>query len=125
MSKHYQKLTNFFKECTEDCTRFLGDESFCNPSFISRVETFVKLMEPCSQEIELMTKQCPEIIFGGFEVVTERMLFDHRENGKYGIENLQLREETKSVARTNIDTERDFGMLDRIMKLKPKALDLA
>ena len=38
---------------------------------------------------------------------------------------MQLREETKSVATTNIDPERDFGMLDRLMKLKPKALDLA
>ena len=82
-------------------------------------------MDPCSQEIELMTKQCLEIIFGGFEVVTERMLFDHTENGKYGTEDMQLREETKSVATTNIDPERDFGMLDRLMKLKPKALDLA
>ena len=85
----------------------------------------VKLMEPCSQKIELMTKQCLEIIFGGFEIVTERMLFDHTAKGKYGTENLQLREETKSVTTANIDPEGDFGMLDRFMKLKPKALDLA
>ena len=48
MSKHYQKLINFFKECTEDCSRFLRGESFCNHSFVSSGETFVKLMEPCS-----------------------------------------------------------------------------
>ena len=30
-----------------------------------------------------------------------------------------------SVATTNIDPERDFGMLDHLIKLKPKALDLA
>ena len=52
------------------------------------------------------------------------MLLEHTENGKYGTEDMQLREETKSVATTNIDPERDFGMLDRLMKLKPKALDL-
>ena len=52
------------------------------------------------------------------------MLFDHTEKGKYGTENLQLIEETQSVATTNVDPERDFGMLDRLMKLKPKALDL-
>ena len=125
MSKHYQKLTKFFKECSEDCSRFLGGEFFCDLSFISRNETFVELMEPCFQEIELMTKQCLEIIFGIFEVVAERMLFDHTENGKYGTENMQLREETKIVATTNIDPEKDFGILDRLMKLKPKALDLA
>ena len=63
ISKH-QKLT--IKEFSEDCSRFLVDECFCDPSFISRDETFVKLMECCSQEIELTTKQCLEIIFGGF-----------------------------------------------------------
>ena len=62
---------------------------------------------------------------GFFEVVTERMLSDHTENGKYGSENLQLREETKSIATTNNDPEKDFGMLDHLMKLKTKALDLA
>ena len=125
MSKHYQKFIKFFKECSEDCSRFLGGESFYGLSFISRNETFLELMEPCSQKIELMTKQCLEIIFGAFEVVSERMLFDQTENGKYGTENMQLREETKSVATTNIDPEKDFEMLDRLMKLKRKALDLA
>ena len=62
---------------------------------------------------------------GFFEVVTERMLSDHTENGKYGSENLQLREETKSIATTNNDPEKNFGMLDHLMKLKTKALDLA
>ena len=78
MSKH-QKLTKFIKEFSEDCSRFLRGESFCDPSLISRDETFVKLMERCFQEIELMTKQCLETIFGNFEVFTDRMLFDHTE----------------------------------------------
>ena len=29
------------------------------------------------------------------------------------------------MATTNVESERHFGMLDRLMKLKPKALDLA
>ena len=33
--------------------------------------------------------------------------------------------QTKSVATTNVESERDFGMLDQLTKLKPKALDLA
>ena len=41
------------------------------------------------------------------------------------LKTLHHREETKSVARTNIDPKRDFGMLDCLMKLKTKALDLA
>ena len=62
----HQKLTKLIKEFSEDCSRFLRGECFCDPSFISMDETFVKVMECCSQEIELMTKQCLEIIFWGF-----------------------------------------------------------
>ena len=29
-----------------------------------------------------------------------------------------------TVSTTNADPERDFGMLDRLMRIKPKALDL-
>ena len=45
------------------------------------------------------------------------MLFDLTENRKYDTENQQLREETNSVGTTNIDPERDFGMLDCIMNI--------
>ena len=56
----------------------------------------------------------------GFKIVTELMLFDHTEKGKYGTENLQLREETQSVATTNTDSKKDLRTLDSFMKLKPK-----
>ena len=46
-------------------------------------------------------------------------------NGKSGTENLQLREETRSVATTNIDSRTDFRILDGLIKLKPKDLDLS
>ena len=56
------------------------------------------------------------------------MLHDHLDDGKYGQANNlddDIWSQTKSVATTNVESERDFGMLDRLMKLKPKALDLA
>ena len=61
-------------------------------------------------------------------MVTRCMLDDHLDDGKYGQANnldCDIRSQTKSVATTNVESERDFGMLDRLMKLKPKALDLA
>ena len=61
-------------------------------------------------------------------MVARRMLFDHLDDGKYGQANnfyCDIWSQTKSVATTNVESERDFGMLDRLMKLKPKALDLA
>ena len=37
MSKYYQKLTKFFKECSEDCNKFLNGESLCD-SFVTNMD---------------------------------------------------------------------------------------
>ena len=61
-------------------------------------------------------------------MVTRWMLHDHLDDGKYEQANnldSDIWSQTESVATTNVESERDFGMLDRLMKLKPKALDLA
>ena len=61
-------------------------------------------------------------------MVTRRMLHDHLDDAKYGQANnldSDILSQTESVATTNVESERDFGMLDRLMKLKPEALDLA
>ena len=74
-----------------------------------------------------MTKQCLEIIFSGFVVVTRRLLEDHLKGGVLAdkAEDDEFRAETKSVKKANTRAERDFGMLDYQIKLKPKAIDFA
>ena len=71
-----------------------------------------------------MLKQCPELLFVGFVSVTEKMLSDHLVDGKYADPNEDLCRESKAVPVTNANPERDFGMPDRLMKFKPKALEI-
>ena len=53
------------------------------------------------------------------------MLADHLAQGKYtGAAADTLLAETKSVAKTNVNPERDFGMLDRLMIEKPRATSI-
>ena len=75
--------------------------------------------------VELMLKQCLEMIFGGFVSISKKMLEDHLRGGKYAARDQNLCQESVSVPTTNANPEKDFGMLDRLMKLKPKALDIA
>ena len=120
MSSHYQNLLEFLEPSSEDCSKILRGESFCDPSFITRDECLIKLLEPCDEQTQLMTKQCLEIVFGGLKMVTRQMLHDHLDDGKYGqAKNLDcdIWSQTKSVATTNVESERDFGMLDRLMKI--------
>ena len=61
-------------------------------------------------------------------MMTRWMLHGHLDDGKYGpAKNLDCNiwSQTKTVATTNVESKRDSGMLDQLMKLKPKALDLA
>ena len=52
------------------------------------------------------------------------MLHDHSEGGKYSIITPELEEEAMTVSTRNADPERDFGMLDSLMRVKPKVLGL-
>ena len=66
-----------------------------------------------------MTKQCLEIVFGGLKMITRQMLHDHLD-GKYGQAdnlNCDICPQTKSVATANVESERDFALLDRLMKI--------
>ena len=69
-----------------------------------------------------MTKQALEIDLSGLAVVTSWMLHDHVEVGKFanGRNDQQLVKETQSVDTTN-EAKREFGILDRLMNLKPKS----
>ena len=48
------------------------------------------------------------------------MLKDHLEDGKYGNPTPEFIQQSKSTRTANAVAERDFGMLDRLKKLKPK-----
>ena len=84
-----------------------------------------KLITP-NELINDMTKQALEVIFSRLAVVTRRMLHDYVGDGKFanGRNDQELVKETESVNTTNVETEQDFGKLDKLMKLKPKALDI-
>ena len=75
--------------------------------------------------VKLILKQCLEMIFGGFVSISKKMLEDHLHGGKYAAPDQNLCQESVSVPTTNANPEKDFGMLDRLMKLKPKAFDIA
>ena len=60
---------------------------------------------------------------GTFTVVS-RMLYGHLKGGKYSLIISGLEREAMSARRTNGNTEQHFRMLDGLMWVKPKGLDL-
>ena len=52
-----------------------------------------------------MTKECLEIIFSGFVVVSRRMLHDHLKGGEYSSITPELEKEAMTVSTINADLE--------------------
>ena len=77
-----------------------------------------------SDEEQKMVKQCLEIIFGRFVVVSRRMLPSHLKEGVVATITEELKKEASSISTTNAAAERDFVMLDRLKRSKPRALDI-
>ena len=121
LNEHLQKMELLLSELSSDATPFLsGEITFFENISISKDDVFNELIRP-SEVFDEPTKQCLEIMFGCFSIITKRMLHDHLEGGKYDNPSPQLVEETKNVMKTNTLSERNFGMLDRLMREKPNA----
>ena len=83
---------------------------------------FFKLAE-ANSDIDAGTMQCLEIILGSFVYISSKMLKDHLKDGKDDKPSQEVIQQSKSTPTTNAEAERDFGTLDQLKKLKPKALD--
>ena len=123
MSTFYQSMLSSFQNWASDSSVFVKGEVSLFDELVHRDEIFCKLVAP-DPELDDSTIQLLEIIFNSFVVVSNRMLKDHLIGGKYDNPSEELIMEAKSTATTNAEAEQDFGMLDRLKKLKPKALDL-
>ena len=125
MLNHYQDLLFYFKKWVEDCSSFLiNNETFCGGSFISEDKCFDSLNVQVSDEEQKMVKQCLEIIFGGFVIVSRRMLHSHLKEVVFATITEELKNEASSVSTKNAAAERDFAKLDRLKGSKPRVLDI-
>ena len=77
-----------------------------------------------SVKFDKASKQCLEFLFGSFSIITKRMLHDHLKDGKYDRCSDSQRKIFNSALKTNVISERDFGMLDRLIREKPNALQI-
>ena len=122
MNDQYQRLHKSFSSWSDDCDEFMqGKDNTFSEDFINKDAVYHSLIHPTTPEITAMMKQVLELIFLSFCQVTERMLGDHLESGVHAEMKEGTVQQTESVPRTNVGVERDFGMLDRIMRLKPSA----
>ena len=121
MSDRYQQLLRCFEAWSADASPILKGEGLVFQDIsIHKDDCLEKLITP-SAYWDAMTQQVLELMFGSFVVVTKRMLSDHLEGGKYDKPDQVTAKECKNAPKSNVVPERDFGMLDRLMVMKPNA----
>ena len=79
--------------------KLFGDVVVCRSLVMDNVE------EENLGDLDILTKQILELIFGGFAVVSKRLLYDHLEGGKYFGKEEVYEEVAKSVPSTNAQSE--------------------
>ena len=114
--KHYKVLHTFLK--TEDITGFMTGENIPFPAVkIKKDDLWAILTTPSS--FDSLVEQILHSCFKSIELLVERVLVDlHPAEGAD-------RSQTLSVKKTNTVSERDFAMLDRLIREKPHSTILA
>ena len=120
MTQRYITMLEKFEEWAQDSTPLLnGTAVLFDDVLIERDDVFNSLVE--TNDDDKVTQQMLELLFSSYVMITNRLLGEHVIDDVYeGNE-----AETKSVPKTNTSVECDFGMLDRLIREKPKASNYA
>ena len=119
MNDRYTNLYTFLST-PGHAAGFMTGESVPFPGVaVDKDDKWIELVTPCSSDSE--TEVVLEALFASLSSLTRRLLHDHLPGGKLHSPSASLQAETVNVAKTNTVSERDFAMLDRMMREKPNA----
>ena len=124
MNVFYQTLVSYIEEWSLDASKLLCGEAVLFPDFPPSEDAVWHHLTTAS-ESDSTTQEILQIIFHAFSALLTRLLSDHLPGGVHDNPCAQLQEETKSVPKTNVISERDFGQLDRLLREKPNASTLS
>ena len=88
---------------------------------IHRANIFDSLFQEQSVQLETLTQEALEIIFNSWIILFERKAQDPLLGGKYASLSSEQLAQAVNVPATNMASERDFGVLDLLLHLKPAA----
>lgn len=125
----YSSIQNKFNEWSRDASSVVSGSAVLGEQFIvhSSDEVFKELITPCT-ESDLKTQQILQLVFRAFSVTTQRLLLDYLPGGIYHTKTVSQHrsiKEIESVPTTNVSPERDFAVLDRMLRKKPNATMVA
>ena len=119
MNSKYAHLYSFLSS-QDNAAGFLTGETVPFPSVpIDKDTKWAELVTSSANDGE--TELILQSLFAAIASLTYRLVRDHLPGGKLDDPSATLKEQTATMAKTNTVSERDFAMLDRLMREKPNA----
>ena len=115
MSKVYTDMKMKFDEWGNDAQCLVDKEDVLFPDYTDMIEAVsVSLFEP--SEEDGLVQELLQLLFKSFSQTIQRLLIDHLPDGQFhDVTDDAIIAETRSVPKTNVNPERDFAILDRLI----------
>ena len=88
---------------------------------VHRDEIYDELFREGGEEFDMLTLQALELLMHALLIILDRQCTDHLTGGKFSNPAPDLQNIMSKVPKTNRIGERDFGILDYLMRCKPNA----
>ena len=124
MNTYFDVLITKLDEWAQDASRLLqGDAELYADYPPIKDEIWCRLI--ARTDHDTTAQELLEILCKAFSALLSRLVQDHLPGGAHCNPSVELINETKSVSKTNVVSERDFGKLDRLLREKPNATTLS
>ena len=126
MNDRYRTLVIKLREWQADSRQFMkGEVTLFEDVDIHRGPILDRLLESTSEEFDAMTQQVLELVSASLVKVCCRLVADHLEHGRYDDVSEDQYHVLRSVPKTNVSCERDFGIFDYLIRSKFRASKIA
>lgn len=112
-----------FEQWSQDTSPLLEGETLFDEQVvpIHRDEMYESLFKEQSVQLETLPQEALEIIFNSWIILFERQAQDQLPGRKYASPSPELLAQAANVPATDMASERDFGVFDLLLHLKPAA----
>ena len=123
MNERYHRLLDCLEKWSKDATPVVACEAILYPDFPPTKDSVTQALSTPS-DMDSTVQEFLEVIFNSLTVLVQHLVEDHLP-GALDSPNEQVLEETKSVPKSNVISERDFAKLDKLLRKKPNATTLS
>ena len=122
LNPHLKRMQECFEQWSTDASPLLDGASLFDKDVpIHRDDMFDSLFQEQSVQLETLTQEALGFVFNSWIILFERQAQDQLPGGKYATPSSEQLAQAANVPATNMASERDFGVFDLLLHLKPAA----